>query len=136
MIEKLKDKNVQNKLIQVFWIFVIYFGCYFNIYVIVTNKCNITVPEHLAEFLRNYATMFIPFIVMLICGDKLSDYKCYKEKLGRQIVIGIIIGLVIFLVLGASAYLIGTDYARGTDDGRRCYTTLLCYFLSMTVLHF
>lgn len=122
MFEKLKDKNFQDKCFQVLWILVIYFGCYFNVYILITNKFSITVSENLAEFLRNYATMLVPVIVMLICKDKLSDYKCYKERLGKQIIIGIVIGLAIFLVYVAPLYL--TGHGSSADDGRRCYTVL------------
>ena len=61
--------------------------------------------------------MIIPIIVMIVSKDKLSDYGFSKEKIGIQIAIGAVLGLVISVILTLIPHLAG--FGEYIDNGNR-----------------
>lgn len=56
-------------------------------------------------------------IVMLLGRDKLADYGFTKEKVGSQIVVGILLGIAMSLVLTLIPHFIG--FGGNVDNGKR-----------------
>ncbi|MBQ8787853.1 MAG: CPBP family intramembrane metalloprotease [Oscillospiraceae bacterium] len=54
---------------------------------------------------------------MLVCKDKLSDYGFVKDKIGMQIIVGILIGLAMSAVLTLIPHLLG--FGENFDTGKR-----------------
>lgn len=59
----------------------------------------------------------IPAIVMIVNKDKLTDYGVSKEKIGMQIIVGVLIGTVMSVLLTLIPYLIG--FGEFVDSGKR-----------------
>lgn len=59
----------------------------------------------------------IPAIVMIVNKDKLTDYGFSKEKIGMQIIVGILIGTVMSVLLTLIPHLIG--FGEFVDSGKR-----------------
>ena len=59
----------------------------------------------------------IPAIVMIVNKDKLTDYGFSKEKIGMQIIVGILIGAVMSVLLTLIPHLIG--FGEFVDSGKR-----------------
>lgn len=59
----------------------------------------------------------IPAIVMIVNKDKLTDYGFSKEKIGMQIIVGILIGTVMSVLLILIPHLIG--FGGFVDSGKR-----------------
>ena len=59
----------------------------------------------------------IPAIVMVVNKDKLTDYGFSKEKIGMQIIVGILIGTVMSVLLTLIPHLIG--FGEFVDSGKR-----------------
>ncbi len=59
----------------------------------------------------------IPAIVMIVNKDKLTDYGFSKEKIGMQIIVGILIGTVMSVLLTLIPHLIG--FGEFADSGNR-----------------
>ena len=58
----------------------------------------------------------IPVIAMLVCKDKLSDFGFVKDKIGMQIIVGILIGLAMSAVLTLIPHLLG--FGENFDTGK------------------
>ena len=59
----------------------------------------------------------IPAIVMIVNKDKLTDYGFSKEKIGMQIIVGILIGTVMSVLLTLIPHQIG--FGEFVDSGKR-----------------
>lgn len=59
----------------------------------------------------------IPAIVMIVNKDKLTDYGFSKEKIGMQIIVGILIGTVMSVLLTLIPHQIG--FGEFIDSGKR-----------------
>ena len=59
----------------------------------------------------------IPAIVMIVNKDKLTDYGFSKEKIGMQIIVGILIGTVMSVLLTIIPHQIG--FGEFVDSGKR-----------------
>lgn len=59
----------------------------------------------------------IPAIVMIVNKDKLTDYGFSKEKIGLQIIVGILIGMGMSVLLTLMPHLIG--FGEFVDSGKR-----------------
>ena len=75
------------------------------------------VPRMLVTIGSRVLLMIIPIIVMIISRDKLSDYGFSKEKIGIQIAIGAMLGLVISVFLTLIPHLAG--FGEYVDNGNR-----------------
>lgn len=58
----------------------------------------------------------IPAIVMIVNKDKLTDYGFSKEKIGMQIIVGILIGTVMSVLLTLIPHQIG--FGEFVDSGK------------------
>lgn len=58
----------------------------------------------------------IPAIVMIVNKDKLTDYGFSKEKIGMQIIVGILMGTVMSVLLTLIPHLIG--FGEFVDSGK------------------
>lgn len=71
-------------------------------------------PVLIAEY---WLIALVPIIVMLINGDRLSDYGFTKENLPFQILIGVLLGAAMSLVLTFVPHLLG--FGSFVDNGHR-----------------
>lgn len=76
----------------------------------------------------------VPILVMIAAKDRLSDYGFQKEGIGKQILVGLAIGLLMTVVLVLPCYLVG--HGEYFDNGKRYGEDLWRYLyeLSYTVL--
>ena len=75
------------------------------------------VPRMFATLGSRVLLMIIPIIVMIVSKDKLSDYGFTGEKIGIQILTGVILGLVISVFLTLIPHLAG--FGEYVDNGNR-----------------
>ena len=59
----------------------------------------------------------IPIIVMLVNKDKLADYGFNKNKIGLQIIVGVLIGIAMSFILTLMPHLFG--FGEYVDNGKR-----------------
>lgn len=59
----------------------------------------------------------VPIILMLVNKDKLANYGFHRDKIGLQIIAGILVGIVVSAILTLLPHLFG--FGEYVDNGRR-----------------
>lgn len=94
----------------------------FNRYILM----NISLLSRMILSIVLYLCMAIgPLLVMILVGDTLADYLFSREKIGKQILIGIGIGIVMSLILTLPLFLTG----HGEWSGNGKYYEFLWQFM-------
>ena len=102
-------------IIGIIGIFSCLFGLVmFNRYVVMLIPL---IPRMLTLILSYWIIAAVPILVMIFSKDKLSDLGFSKEKIGLQILIGILLGIGMSLVLTLVPHLAG--FGSYVDNGYR-----------------
>ncbi|MDE7283947.1 MAG: CPBP family intramembrane metalloprotease [Lachnospiraceae bacterium] len=110
----MKKKNLWLEMvIGISWSILAMWGViYFNSYILM----NLSLLSRMVLSIVLYLCMSIgPLLVMNLAGDTLADYLFSKEKIGKQILIGICIGIVMSLILTLPLFL--TGHGEWSDNG-------------------
>lgn len=110
----MKKKNLWLEMvIGISWSIIALWGVIcFNSFILM----NLPILSRMVLSIVLYLCMSIgPLLVMIYVGDTLADYLFSKEKIGKQIFIGICIGLVMSLILTLPLFL--TGHGESSDNG-------------------
>ena len=103
------------------WLIIAYLGTMLGLYgvsVLQYVLMSLPLPARMISMIAIYWLIaIIPSIVMFISKDSLSDYGFRKEKLGLQILIGVVLGVVMSVLLTMLPHLAG--FGMYVDNGKR-----------------
>ncbi len=97
-----KKKNIYLLLLNVVWLF----GYIFLLGMIYRNDTSVGI---LNWFVLYWLQMFVPVITMVKANETLHDYGFRKEKIGKQLLIGVITALVLWVIFVLIPYCFDFD---------------------------
>ncbi len=110
-----KKKEIISVIIGSLGIFLGLYGVLlFNQHVLMSLPIGLRMVSMIVTY---WLIALIPVIIMFVNKDKPSDYGFTKDKIGHQIITGILIGIALSLVLTLVPHL--TGFGEYVDNGKR-----------------